>query len=169
MTSARLRWLRLDPEGYVPSAYTQLADAMRKHGHVEESKTVLAASQRVRWSRRSGVRAIPERIWSAFLRVAVGYGYKPWRAAVWLAAVVVAGTIAVQALPRSSFVESAGAPPFNSFLYTLDSLLPFVDLGYNKWVPHAAAHIVTSTLVLVGWLLATALVAAIAGVLRRGD
>ena len=47
--------------------------------------------------------------------------------------------------------------------------LPFIDVGYANWVVAGTAQIVTVVLVVLGWVLATAVITAFAGVLRRGD
>jgi hypothetical protein len=99
----------------------------------------------------------------------VGYGYRPWLALLWLLGLIVVGAFLVDALRQADFVRGSGAPTFNSLLYTVDVLLPFIDLGYSKWVTVGAAQTVTVVLVVLGWVLATAVIAAFAGVLRRGD
>lgn len=166
--SKRLKWLGADPDGYGPSSYTQLAEAMRKRGHTTEAKRVLVESQRRRWRRPGPLRLIYA-FWSGVLRFTFGYGYRPWLVLAWLTAVIVAGSSYFNAVGKSAFTQTNGAPPFNGMLYTVDTLLPFVDLGYNKWVPEGATHAVSSLVVIMGWLLASALVAALAGLFRRGD
>jgi hypothetical protein len=42
-------------------------------------------------------------------------------------------------------------------------------LGYGDWVAVGVAQVVTIVFVVLGWVLATAVIAAFAGVLRRGD
>ena len=74
----------------------------------------------------------------------------------------------MDALPDEDLVKGSGAPAFNSLLYTVDVLLPFIDLGYGKWVAAGAAQTVTVVQVVLGWVLATPGIAAFAGVLRRG-
>jgi hypothetical protein len=86
-----------------------------------------------------------------------------------VAALVTVGTLVIMWRPDAELTENAGAPPRNALLYTVDMLLPFVDLGYGKWIPHGAVLTATALLVVLGWVLATAVVAAFAGVLRRGD
>jgi hypothetical protein len=69
-----------------------------------------------------------------------------------------------------SFTSMTGAPkPFVALLYVLDTVLPFVDFGYSRWVPNGAAQVITVTFIVLGWTLATAVVSAFAGILRRGD
>jgi hypothetical protein len=165
----RIAWLGRDPVGYSPQPYSQLAKVYRAEGYDRAAREVLVASQIKRRSQQSGWRGLPGRAWSRLLWATVGYGYRPWLALLWLIALVVGGSLVVDALPDQNFEEGSGAPPFNSLLYTVDVLLPFIDLGYGKWVAVGAAQIVTFLLVVLGWVLATAVIAAFAGVLRRGD
>jgi hypothetical protein len=83
------------------------------------------------------------RAWGGLLRVTVGYGYQPWLALLWLLALVVVGALVMNALPDKYFEEGNTTPPFNSLLYTIDVLLPFIDLGYSNWVAVGAAQVVT--------------------------
>jgi hypothetical protein len=55
-----------------------------------------------------------------------------------------------------------------SLVYTVDVLLPLTDLGYTKRVATGAAQILTVVLVVLGLVLATAVMAAFAGVPPRG-
>jgi hypothetical protein len=58
---------------------------------------------------------------------------------------------------------------FNAFGYTLDLILPVVNLGQqSSWNPQGASQAVAYALVIGGWVLATALVAGITRVLVRG-
>jgi hypothetical protein len=170
----RLGWLARDRDGYRPQPYEQLAATYRAKGHDEYARTVLVESQNRRRRRREGWREgwryWPGRAWGRLLWATVGYGYRPWLALIWLVVLVVLGSLAVKfLLPDADFVEGEGAPTPNAFLYTVDVLLPFIDLGYAKWMASGAAQTVTFLLVVAGWVLATAVIAAFAGVLRRGD
>ena len=169
----RLSWLARDPDGYRPQPYEQLAATYRAKGHDEHARTVLVESQNRRRRRRKGWREEwrywPGRAWGRLLWATVGYGYRPWLALIWLVVLVVLGSLAIKFLPDADFMKGAGAPPRNAFLYTVDVLLPFIDLGYAKWIARGAAQTVTFLLVVAGWVLATAVIAAFAGVLRRGD
>jgi hypothetical protein len=174
----RLSWLARDPDGYRPQPYEQLAATYRAKGLDEHARTVLVESQNRRRRRREGRRKgwreawrdWPGRAWGRLLWATVGYGYRPWLALIWLVVLVVLGSLAVKfLLPDADFVEGEGAPTRNAFLYTVDVLLPFIDLGYAKWIATGAAQKVTFLLVVAGWVLATAVIAAFAGVLRRGD
>jgi hypothetical protein len=171
---ARLGWLALDPYGYSPLPYVQLASVLRAGGHDRQARKVLIASQQVRraqgrnWLTRTGRQSL-----SAGLRWTVGYGYRPWLALVWLLALIGTASLMIQFLPggaAKSFTPMTGAPePFVALLYVLDTVLPFVDFGYSRWVPNGVAQVITVTFIVFGWALATAVVSAFAGILRRGD
>lgn len=165
----RIEWLNQDPNGYSPQPYAQLAAIYRSEGHDAAARTILVASQKRRRQSRRGWRSWPSQAWGRLLLVTVGYGYRPWLALLWLLALVTIGTLVIRCRPDAELVRIAGAPPRNALLYTVDVLLPFVDLGYGKWVAHGWVLRITAVLVVLGWVLATAVVAAFAGVLRRGD
>ena len=59
------------------------------------------------------------------------YGYRPGRAALWLAGLITAGTIAF-GLHHPTPAKSSGNPEFNPFFYTLDLLLPVVNYGQHS-------------------------------------
>ncbi|MEJ2865904.1 hypothetical protein [Actinomycetospora flava] len=168
----RLDWLRLDPEGYSSQPYSHLASEYQKKGYGVARRRTLIEAQKIERSRHSGIRGLVVPAWSLVLRATVGYGYQPWLAVVWLAAILSCGSVAVEILHKRSsqdFVPAASAPDFNSFLYATDTLLPFIDFGYNRWTPHGLGQVASVLLVVVGWVFATILLAAFAGVLRRGD
>ncbi len=164
----RLQWLRNDPEGYSPGPYSVLAGVLKHHGYLAEAKKTSIESQRIRRARTRGVRGVVSRSWSFLLRNTIGYGYKPGLAFAWLVITVAVGSTSIQLL-RDKMVAGSGAPPFNSLIYVVDNMLPFVDFGYSKWVASGLAQIVTVATVLCGYVLVAAILAALAGVLRRGD
>jgi hypothetical protein len=69
-------------------------------------------------------------VWSFLQDVTVGYGYRPARAALWLATLLVIGSITYAAAPPAP-LSPEQAPHFSSVIYTLDLLLPVVDLARN--------------------------------------
>jgi hypothetical protein len=165
----RIAWLDRDPAGYSPQPYAQLAAIYRAEGHDRHAGTVLVASQDRRRRRRPGWRSWPHWAWGGLLRAAVGYGYRPWLALLWLLVLVTIGTLLITWRPDAELTANPGAPPRNALLYTVDVLLPFVDLGYSNWVARGIVLIVTAILVVLEWVLVTAVVAAFVSVLRRGD
>jgi hypothetical protein len=145
----------------------QLAAIYRAEGHDAAAREVLVASENRR--RRTRERRWPRRAWGRVLWGTVGYGYRPWITLLWMVALVSVATLVIMARPDAELTAGLGAPPRNALLYTVDLLLPFVDLGYSRWVPHGRTPTTTTVLVGLGWVLATAVVAAFTDVLRRGD
>jgi hypothetical protein len=160
----RLRWLRRDPTGYSPQPYEQLAAAHRRAGDEQAARRVAIAKQ---WRRRRVLSP-----WNWLLYLTIGYGYRTWLAGLWLAAFLLAGTI-LFAVAHSHQLLTAAKPAqelqhFNPLVYALDVLLPIVNLGQEGgWVAHRWAAVAYWALILVGWVLTTAVVAGLTGVLKR--
>src|SRR5712691_8187744 len=115
----RLDWVSRCPLGYQPQPYEQLAAYYRRAGHDDDVRRVLLAKQR---HRRTTLTA-PGRAAGRLLEVTVGYGYRPWLAAIWLALLLTAGT-AVYAIDRPHPLPGGPVPPFNALAYALDLLIP---------------------------------------------
>ncbi|MGH3321151.1 MAG: hypothetical protein ACRDN9_13425 [Streptosporangiaceae bacterium] len=162
---ARLRWLRRHPGGYAPQLYDQLAAAYRRAGREEAARRVAISKH---WYRGRQLGALG-RLWNRLLYMTVGYGYRTWLAAVWLAGLTVAGSWGFAlAHPAHMIPVTSSAPEFNPVGYTLDVLLPIVDLGQQQaWQPQGAALYWSWVLIGVGWALTTAVVAGVTNVLRR--
>ncbi|NVI89578.1 hypothetical protein [Actinomadura sp. BRA 177] len=159
---ARLRWTSRHRGGYTPQIYDQLAAAYRRTGHEEAARKVAIAKQ---WHRRK-VLSPPGKLVDWLLYLTVGYGYRTWLAALWLAALLSLGT----QLFDSDQMTRAGttAPHFNALGYTLDVLLPLGDLGQQKaWQANGAALYWTWAFIASGWILSTAVVAGLTGLLKR--
>ncbi len=157
----RLRWLAREEEGFRPQPYEQLAALYRRLGSDAAARHVLLAKQRV----QARDRPLHRRIAGRLLDLTVGYGYRPWRAAVWLAVMLAIGTAAFSLWPPTP----DGSPRhFDALIYTMDLLLPisafelrahFAPVGATRWLAYG--------LTAAGWLLATALIAGITRALRR--
>jgi hypothetical protein len=130
----RLRWLARHSEGYEPEPYEHLASHYVAMGQPTQARRVLYARER---RQREG-RTPLGRAWSLLQDLAVGYGYQPWRAAVWLVLLLAAGSVVFHAAPPPP-LQHGDTPPFNAVIYTLDLLLPVVDLGQKHafWSPRA--------------------------------
>src|SRR6266568_2514939 len=85
----RLEWLLRNESGYLPQIYEQLAAFYRRSGHDENARRVLIAKQR----QRSAEGTLADKIWGSLLDWTVGFGYRTWLALVWLAGLLVLGTI----------------------------------------------------------------------------
>jgi len=163
----RLEWLRRNEKGYSPQIYEQLAAVYRRTGHEENTRRVLIAKQR----RRSAEDNLAGKTWGFLLDWTVGYGYRTWSALVWLAGLLVLGTVLfgyVCAGDLTPASKTTVSPPFQPFLYTLDLLLPVASLHQRDgWVAHGAAQWWSVFFIVMGWILATAIVLSLTGLLKR--
>ncbi len=147
----RLKWLALEPPGYHPQPYRQLAKALLEAGREDGSTEVLIAKQVAR--RRFGQLSPLERAWSLMLEVTIGYGYRPLRALWWIIGFVVLGRVLfgwgyrarivtpTDAAAYRQFVATGIAPPhyppFSPFVYSLENFLPVVELHQGEyWRPN---------------------------------
>lgn len=161
----RLSWLRRDGFGYSPAGYDQLAAAYRRLGHVEAARRVQVAKQ---WRRRRVLNPLGK-LWNWLLYLIVGYGYRTWLAGLWLVLLVALGTSLFGGTYRADMRASAPAgPAFQPVAYSLDVLVPIVDLGQKKsWYPQGAAQVWSWVFTGAGWVLTTAVVAGLTNALKR--
>ena len=160
---ARLPWLSRSPAGFVPQPYEQLAATYQRQGHDADARTVLVAKH------RSMRRTLPPpaRLWSLLQDATVGYGYRPLRAVWLLLCLLATGSALFTAWPPAA-VGDGKAPPFQPAIYTLDLLLPLVDLGQERsYAPTGLTQWAAVALIGIGWLLATTVAAGASRVLRR--
>jgi hypothetical protein len=164
----RLGWVRRYQERYIPQSYEQLAAVYRQAGDEQAARRVKIAGQQ----HRRQVLTQLGKAWNWLLYLTVGYGYRTWLAGLWLLGFLLAGT-ATFAVARSQQLLTAAKPAWelqhlNPLVYALDVLLPIVNLGQEGgWVPHRWAAVCYWVLTLVGWILTTAVVAGLTGVLKR--
>lgn len=159
----RLTWLSRDPGGCPPQPYEQLAAFYTRIGRPTEARRVLYARE----LHERGTMTRVGRVWSLLQDVTVGYGYRPWRAVAWLALLLVVGSVIYGLVPPQP-LKAGEAPHFNPLVYTLDLLLPIVDLGQGgAFNPAGAEQWFSYLLVAAGWVLATTIAAGIARVITR--
>ncbi|MCO5967533.1 translocation/assembly module TamB domain-containing protein [Actinoallomurus soli] len=159
----RLTWLSRDPGGCPPQPYEQLAAFYTRIGQPGQARRVLYA--RELHQRRTLSRV--GRVWSFLQDATVGYGYRSWRAVAWLALLLVVGSV-VYGTAHPPPLKAGEAPHFNPVVYTLDLLLPIVDLGQqNAFNPAGAEQWFSYVLVAAGWVLATTIAAGVARVITR--
>lgn len=158
----RLRWLTLHPSKYTPQLYDQLAAAYRRIGQEDAACEVGIAKQ---WHRRSVLNA-GGKLLNWLLYATVGYGYRTWLAGAWLAVFLSIGTWVFSG--AHMIATSSNPPPFHPFAYTADVTLPIVNLGQKSaWEPQGAALYWSWALTGAGWVLTTAAVAGLTGILKR--
>lgn len=159
----RIDWVSRDPLGYRPQPYEQLAAYYRRAGHDNDVRHVLLAKQR----HRRTTLGISGRISGRLLDATVGYGYRPWLAAIWLALLLTAGT-AIYATHHPHALPGGPVPPFNAFTYTLDLLIPIGAFGLrNAYASAGTAQWLADALIAAGWILATAVIAGVTRTVRR--
>jgi len=159
----RIDWVSRDPLGYRPQPYEQLAAYYRRAGHDDDVRRVLLAKQR----HHRMTLGSPGRAAGRLLDATVGYGYRPWLAAIWLAALLTAGT-AVYAIDHPHPLPGGPVPPFNALAYTLDLLIPIGAFGLrNAYASAGPAQWLADVLIAAGWILATAVIAGITRTVRR--
>jgi len=163
----RLQWLRRNEKSYSPQIYDQLASVYRRTGHDEDARRILIAKQR----RRSAAGNLAGKMWGWLLYLTVGYGYRTWLAALWLIGFLILGTWLFGSVYRGELTPANKPdvqPPFQPFFYTLDLLLPVVSLHVrDAWIAHDAAQVSSVIFIIVGWILATAVVLSLTGLLKR--
>ena len=159
----RSDWVGRDPEGFRPQPYEQLAAWYLKDGNEHLARR----TQLLKLRRRRRTLPWLSRTWGALLDYTVGYGYRPWLAFGWLAAIVVLGTVVFGEVQPRPLKEPAERPDFNALAYVVDLLIPIGAFGQREawdavgWTQWLAYGIIAS-----GWILATALIAGVARVLR---
>jgi hypothetical protein len=160
----RLRWLAADAGGYQPQPYEQLAAEYNRIGQYTDARRVLYAKER---RSRAGLTRFG-RVWNLLQDVTVAYGYQPWRAAVWLVVLLAIGST-LYGRYEPAPLRPGEAPAFNPVAYTLDLMLPLVDLGQERAYDPTGALLqwVSYLFVAAGFLLATTIAAGVARVLSR--
>jgi hypothetical protein len=161
-------WLSRDSEGYVPQPFEQLAAVYRKGGRDDDARKVIIAKQR----RRRSTLTLPGRLWNLLLYWTIGYGYRTWQAGLWLLGfLLVSWVVFAEAYPAHMTATKApgqALPHFQPFVYALDTLLPVVDLDQQaNWIPQGLAQWWAWVSILAGWLLTTAVVAALTGLIKK--
>jgi hypothetical protein len=159
----RLKWLDRNPNGHTPLPYEQLAAYYTAIGQGDQARQVMYASERIL---RRG-KAPLSRAWALVQDVTIGYGYRPWRAVGWLMLLLAAGSVTFAIHPPPP-LQAGDTPHFNPVIYTLDLLLPVVDLGQkHAFNPGGAEQWLSYVLIAAGWLLVTTVAAGAARVLSR--
>ena len=163
----RIRWLRRNERRYSPQIYNQLAAVYRLAGHDDDARRVLIAKQR----RRSAEGSLNGWVWGGLLDITVGYGYRTWLAAWWLIFFLFLGTWLFGSVYPGELTPANNLnvqPAFQPFFYTLDLLLPVVSLHVrDAWIAHGAAQVWSVVFIVLGWILATAVVLSLTGLLKR--
>jgi hypothetical protein len=158
----RLDILRRDQDGYQPQPYEQLAASYRSLGNEDQARTVLLAKQR---RRREEVQ-IPARAWGYLQDIAIGYGYRPARALVWLIVLIALTTAYFTVFPpHASAATHQQLPPI---IYAFYVVVPFLNIGQSAPFPaDTTGQWIVWIAQLAGWILATTVIAGVTRVLSR--
>lgn len=162
----RLTWLRQAVSDYSPQPYEQLAQSYDASGRARDARDV--RYQSARRSHASGGRL--GQVWGALQDVMIGYGYRPLRAVVWVVCAAILGALyfrfgigncAVTKTQGLCPVDPTANPGWDPYLYAVDLLVPFVDLGQgNAWILDNVSKAVMIALGTIGWILITTIAAA---------
>jgi hypothetical protein len=182
----RIAWLR-NTKDYAGTAYQQLAEAYRLSG--QESTAEKITIESLRDLRKRGDLRPRSRVWNRFLDWTVGYGYRLHRP--FLALLVLgllgallyylgehAGLIFATQDPQHGSAKGTcppGYPCFNPIVYSFQMLIPGLDLREaTYWWPDARKApwgfplvLYAWLMIILGWVLATAVVAGITQLFRR--
>ncbi|HYB91423.1 MAG TPA: hypothetical protein VEC38_10290 [Candidatus Binataceae bacterium] len=190
-----LAWLERQGDRYAPQPFDELIRALTAAGHERQSREIAIAKRKALL--RKGNLPWWSRAWIALLGATVGYGYRPWLAALWLGGFIIAGAQIFGYAQRSGVIVQSQSwvyrdgwyeahrtaarleayPPFDPYLFSTDALVPFVDLHQKAfWWPNARgpgdrAYIACETYLvaheLAGWTLLALMLAALGGLLRK--
>ncbi|MGW3492698.1 oxidoreductase [Streptomyces sp. NPDC001020] len=160
----RVEWVAAATAEYNPEPYERLAAVLRNSGEDEDAREVLLAKQR----RRRETLPLAAKLWGYAQDWTVAYGYRPGRAAVWMAVLWAAASIAFSHASHPP-VNKDGHPAWNPSLLALDLLLPVIDLGQaGQWQLSGRWQWASTAVILLGWTLATTVAAGATRLLRRG-
>ncbi len=159
----RLRWVDAASAEYNPEPYERLAAVLRESGADEDAREVLLAKQR----RRRESLPLAAKLWGYAQDWTVAYGYRPGRAAVWMAVLWAAGSLAFARADHPP-LKAGEHPAWNPALFALDLLLPVIDLGQaGFWQLRGGWQWLSVAFILLGWVLATTVAAGATRTLRR--
>jgi hypothetical protein len=165
----RLRWIRTATEsGYTPQPYEQLIGVLRRTGREADARTV--ARQKQKDARPSLGMLGKTSNW--LLGVTLGYGYQLWRALAAAVFMLLLGWIFF-AIAHSdgnfhAVKHDGHIPGFSAFTYSLDSLLPVVNLHQEDYrLPDGITSVYLGFHIVAGWALTTLLAFGLTGLARR--
>jgi hypothetical protein len=162
--SRRLEWVASATPEYSPEPYERLATVLRNSGEDADAREVLLAKQR----RRRETLPLAAKLWGYLQDWTVAYGYRPGRAALWMAVLWAMGALAFAQIDPAP-IKADEHPQWNAALYALDLLVPVINLGQDGyWQLDSSWQWASAALVLLGWILATTVAAGASRLLRRG-
>jgi hypothetical protein len=158
----RIRWL--NDRSYSPQIYNQLAQVYRSEGYDEYAESVLISKE---WAQRTKPW---DKLKGFVLWVTVGYGFSPLRILIWLGALEVLGGILFTIFHEDIRPRNANAAPFQPWLYTLDLLLPVINLKQRDFfIPESTGLWLSVVFTITGWILGTVLAIGVVHMIKRSD
>lgn len=152
---SRIKWIKLQPgERFYPQTYDQLAIAYNKVGQDENAKMVLIEKNKDTMWLSQMTRG--EKTIHCISGITIDFGYHPFKALIWGLIIIIIGCGLFEIGHRTNIMtptkewaysskggvtdskSSIDYPKFNSFIYSVDSFVPVIDLhmkGY--WLPNA--------------------------------
>ena len=195
----RLRWLGLQLEPHLkadfkPQPWEQVIAVLRRMGHETDARKIAIAKQDALL--KSGLRSRWwSRLWHGFLGETIKYGYESWRALIWMAVIILIGTVIFRDANRADLIVPAKErvyldhryeaaqgkwlppeyPAFSPLVYAADVFVPILDLHQEShWRPATSkgvwAWAVTIFMwfyILLGWVFTTLAVAGLTGLVRQ--
>ncbi|MGV3754684.1 MAG: pentapeptide repeat-containing protein [Verrucomicrobiota bacterium] len=153
---------------YSIEIYNDLMAFYRREGYPRLANEFFFAQKK---REREEVLQGPEKYWSYFLDLFVGYGRSPLRALFWSALIVLYGVTVFRPHRMEARSDIVKTGPFSPFWYSMDMFLPLIKLhAAELWIPRAEA---TYTRVwgrvhtVLGWALIPIAVAAWTGMLEK--
>jgi hypothetical protein len=164
---------------YNPQPYQELARVLRQHGYREGATLMLIAGEQRRLADPST--RFRDRIWGRILAATVGHGYRPGRAVIWLLVLWlfgwgcfgVGGHCRTMLPAPDSRATAAEFGWLDALFYSLDTMLPVIDLGVaDAWHPsrgHLGLWVYWRLHVTLGWVFTTLAVLGFTGLVRKKD
>lgn len=107
------------------------------------------------------------KLWGYAQDLTVAYGYRPGRAAVWMAVLWALTSYAFSHADHPP-MKSGEHPHWSASLFALDLLLPIVDLGQvGYWQLRGGWQWLAAVVIILGWILATTVAAGATRLLSR--
>jgi uncharacterized protein YjbI with pentapeptide repeats len=159
-----------DQSSYTADVYSTLEDFFRRQGYRDDADKAFIAGKR-----REREEYFRERDWFGWMRswtlnLLVGYGRRPWQAAIPCTVLIVLGYVFFspnKMEPRNP-AEAHGV--YSRFWYSLGLFLPFVDLQADRvWKPKADQTFLRNYMrvhILLGWILIPIVLAALTGLIK---
>ena len=174
-------WGELEPNrgplvpAFVPGNYDQAAAAFQRMGRESDAIEILIAKQRALIASHS--LSWESEQWHRLLGKTIGHGYRSELAVVWLFLVWAIGCLVFWAALGANAVAGQSEddrPTFFVLFYSLDALLPLVDLHqetYWQMTPTdlvgTIAYVYLRLHILFGWALSTLFVVGMSGLVRQ--